>query len=656
MINRLLAAAVLAAFLPLAGMAAPSTFGYGLVVTGGAFQVTTTGTNVPTLNGARIATTNDLTNLSASALSAGTVPLARLAGITSNQIDAATDTAYRSGGGVGGDLSALSNGLIAVGGLATGAFDLASGSSAALSNQMAQAVMLTGGTWQASAGQAVTFLAGTNGDATGASVDLSPAASSTVGGDLHLTAGSGLDIQGNLYLTAGTNGGGAPGSIYTTGILYGDGSGLTNLPSSGGAGSQTPLTNNVNMAGFAATNGSFSGNGAGLTNLISDRDVRVVAIASSRAIFTNDAAFKVIPFDTISTGSATTAYNVATYSFTAPADGWLTCSVNYYVFPSNTTAGSAFVTEVRTNGSTYQRLSKWFQVAGIGGHFSASDVFYVYSGNVFSVYGFASVVTMTGSAHSATTPAKVLWHWSPRKVSMIDTNTLRVILLAGQSNANGPISATRGTPDGDYSNVYTLASMYDTEQDRGTTSRQPVDDNGRWGAELALSRLMVGRWGASNVAVWKVAYPGSSMFVDWEPSSGSVWSWFKTHLANARTAYWTRPNVSLEGLVWVQGEADAGNSTWASAYETNMVRFIGNVRSAVGDTNMPLAIYRLHSSEGDTYASTIRTAQNTLTSQPRVAVFNVDSDTMYDSQHLSNSGYHLLASNAWIALTNFWGS
>lgn len=43
---------------------------------------------------------SNLTALSASALSSGLVPLARLSGITSNQLDAATDAAYRATGGL----------------------------------------------------------------------------------------------------------------------------------------------------------------------------------------------------------------------------------------------------------------------------------------------------------------------------------------------------------------------------------------------------------------------------------------------------------------------------------------------------------------------------------------------------------------------------
>lgn len=46
---------------------------------------------------------SSLTNLNASNLASGTVPIARLSGVTSNQIDATTDAAYRSGSGVEAD-------------------------------------------------------------------------------------------------------------------------------------------------------------------------------------------------------------------------------------------------------------------------------------------------------------------------------------------------------------------------------------------------------------------------------------------------------------------------------------------------------------------------------------------------------------------------
>jgi hypothetical protein len=50
-----------------------------------------------------------ISNLNASALSSGTVPLGRLSGISSNQMDAATDAAYRAGGGGGITAAQASN-------------------------------------------------------------------------------------------------------------------------------------------------------------------------------------------------------------------------------------------------------------------------------------------------------------------------------------------------------------------------------------------------------------------------------------------------------------------------------------------------------------------------------------------------------------------
>lgn len=68
-----------------------------ITLVGSVFNSSTTATNPPIHLGYVIST-----NLNASHLVAGTVPLSRLSGLTSNQIDATTDAAYRSGGGGGG--------------------------------------------------------------------------------------------------------------------------------------------------------------------------------------------------------------------------------------------------------------------------------------------------------------------------------------------------------------------------------------------------------------------------------------------------------------------------------------------------------------------------------------------------------------------------
>jgi hypothetical protein len=212
----------------------------------GTVAVVSTAAAPITINGARVATTQDLAGVT------GTFTNLNIGGsnYTSRAtIKAGTSMSFGFDGtsvtfnasGVGGDLAALSNGLIDIGGVATGAFDLASGSSAALSNQVALAVMLTGGTWQASSGQSIVFVAGTNGDATGASVEMGPPGTSSAGGDLHLTGGYGDSIAGSVYLFSGTALGGGLGSIYTRGVIFGDGNGLSNLYASALAVGTVPL-------------------------------------------------------------------------------------------------------------------------------------------------------------------------------------------------------------------------------------------------------------------------------------------------------------------------------------------------------------------------------------------------------------------------------
>jgi hypothetical protein len=107
-------------------------------------------------------------------------------------------------------------------------------------------------------------------------------------------------------------------------------------------------------------------------------------------------------------------------------------------------------------------------------------------------------------------------------------------------------------------------------------------------------------------------------------------------------------------MVWVQGEADASDLTRANAYSVNVTSFLAHVRSTLGVTNLPVAVYRLHTNETDTYAAAVRTAQNNATNLWRVGIINVDDQTMIDGQHLDRAGQDALGLRAFDILTNFW--
>ncbi len=56
---------------------------------------------------------------------------------------------------------------------------------------------------------------------------------------------------------------------------------------------------------------------------------------------------------------------------------------------------------------------------------------------------------------------------------------------------------------------------------------------------------------------------------------------------------------TVAGMLWMQGEADAANAGYAPTYQTNLVSFIGQVRSDFNAPDMPFVIGRITTAWGD---------------------------------------------------------
>jgi len=188
---------------------------------------------------------------------------------------------------------------------------------------------------------------------------------------------------------------------------------------------------------------------------------------------------------------------------------------------------------------------------------------------------------------------------------------LRVILLGGQSNADGrapgsglPVSPvnlqapqtnvlfyyyTNGAADNPDGTLGTLTTLRP-----GATQTPP----GGFGPEVALgchlSSVIAQQPGAQLVII-KYAKGGSSLAVDWKAGGdgttnrdGAHYRIFqrvvKDGLAKLQSTF---PDSAIQvvGMAWVQGESDIdGGSARADVYATNLVRFISDVRQTFSAT------------------------------------------------------------------------
>ena len=176
-----------------------------------------------------------------------------------------------------------------------------------------------------------------------------------------------------------------------------------------------------------------------------------------------------------------------------------------------------------------------------------------------------------------------------------DLGDLDIYALFGQSNAGGQADTTGVTrfDSVDSSQLFMadgpggyLGFDFGVNQNTGSNST-----TSQFGPESELARLLDLNT-ASDAAICKQAQNGTSLAVDWNPSTGSNYANAKESLSlfirNAEIQGYT-PRV--KGLLWVQGERDANNSvaTPQATYETLLTDLIADFRATYG-AGIPVAI------------------------------------------------------------------
>jgi hypothetical protein len=258
-------------------------------------------------------------------------------------------------------------------------------------------------------------------------------------------------------------------------------------------------------------------------------------------------------------------------------------------------------------------------------------------------------------------------------VTFSSISRLRVILLAGQSNADGradpaelptaPIDLQQPQNDVDL--------FYSTEGGTPTlTTLTPgLSETSGFGPEISLGRNMADLWSVEDrtrIAIIKYANGGTNLQNHWKAGGdatttgdGPEYIVFQQTVADGLSALATAyPDAVLDfqGMVWMQGESDAVNG-FESSYQTNLTSFITDVRATYG-ADLPFIIGRLSSAQTDLPAgalATVRTAQtNVAATIPRVGL--VDTDTfgvLPDNLHFDGAGQQSLGQASAFALISY---
>ena len=195
-------------------------------------------------------------------------------------------------------------------------------------------------------------------------------------------------------------------------------------------------------------------------------------------------------------------------------------------------------------------------------------------------------------------------------VAHAEVTSLKVYLQGGQSNADGravmsglptnPVNLQ--LPQDDVSYCYKVEGGPFT-----LTALQPgpaeFGGGTYFGPEVTLGRKLADMLGTDTqrIAIIKYANGGTNLAVQWKAGGdattdgdGAEYLVFQQTVTNglaALAAEFPSAVISIEGMVWMQGENDC-TSNYSPLYESNLTDFINDIRATYG-SQLPFVIGRL---------------------------------------------------------------
>lgn len=210
----------------------------------------------------------------------------------------------------------------------------------------------------------------------------------------------------------------------------------------------------------------------------------------------------------------------------------------------------------------------------------------------------------------------------------------RIYGMIGQSNMDGrgdpselPAYLLGNLPNSCYWNGSAWAALTATVTS-GTSQVGPI-------AEFAYRQHL--KYPNDTLYFVFEAVGGTSLAVDWNPSTGARYAAFETKWNAAE------PTITAikMGVCWMQGERDSSDEAWSLAYEANEIAFISSVKTLTSTDNfidgrihdsLPIGTYP--------YFSNVRTAKdNVFSGGDSDGLIDTDAFVLKaDSIHLSTAG------------------
>ncbi len=195
-----------------------------------------------------------------------------------------------------------------------------------------------------------------------------------------------------------------------------------------------------------------------------------------------------------------------------------------------------------------------------------------------------------------------------------------VFIVAGQSNAVGyatdtnEISSSLLTPQSNvlYAGSQLLAVNWAALQAPTETDTSRVPSGRGFGPELMLGKTISDAWGGQEVGIVKFAMNASSLCVDWNPNTPGSYYFQMLDRVNDALAQLPSQHPGTTGYVagffWMQGERDSNvYQRTTEEYQTDLTNFIGALRTAFGNEDLPFVFGLINNAGAGTAA--VRQAQ-----------------------------------------------
>jgi hypothetical protein len=233
-------------------------------------------------------------------------------------------------------------------------------------------------------------------------------------------------------------------------------------------------------------------------------------------------------------------------------------------------------------------------------------------------------------------------------------DNIHVFLIGGQSNANGharasDLPANLQAPQSDVLYYYNSNGI--------TPNLVPLSPRTTFGPEVTFGRAMADYFAPSKarVAILQYAVGGSNLYIHWRPASvsgkdGVLLGRFKKTVADGMDALKAAnpgATIHIDGMLWMQGEADGADKTGVSSaqYEANLTALVKEIRSTFG-AQLPIVIGRLSSGQTTVGAhlNDIRLAQEKVASADAYTkMVNTDGFELFpDHLHFDAAGQQAL--------------